>query len=195
MATESVTRLFDRRTAMKMVAVWAAVLGMSLAASGSALAIPLTEVGAVDTLLAQAALPNSGEATEEAWVESVLGFDVEMTFKLDESGTWLGVDDTPNTFALALETSAEYFLLKTGNLASVSNPDNPNTHFLFDNAEVMAWAVVDFTDMGYTPLVTKVKKVSHVVEFNETSQVPEPGTLLLLGSGLCGLALMRRRRQ
>jgi hypothetical protein len=85
--------------------------------------------------------------------------------------------------------SPDYFMIKTGNIGS---PDIRN--FLFENKFDFEWAVVDWSnildlfDEGTTMDITAF---SHIGEINP---VPEPSTILLLGTGLVGLVCYRRKR-
>lgn len=158
--------------------------------SNPAAALTIGEVGGVDDLMAEANLQNSGDASEEAWVESVLGTDVTLEFKDEEFGRGEWLDVGVGLFALNLDILSDYFLVKVGR-----GGGSEYHWFLFDNIGDLAFAVIDLDEMGFADSrIENIKAVSHVDGFGGTSQVPEPGTLLLLGSGLLGLGILRRRR-
>lgn len=147
-----------------------------------------TDVGARDTLKASTYLSNSGDAYELAWVKSILGPDVDWEIKYDVTeSVWKQTTEEARTYALDLADSPDYFLIKTAN-GSI-------THFLFENQASLDWAVLNLDDSfgtGYT--IKNIGKLSHVVEFDNATPVPEPGTIVLLGAGFLGLAALGRRR-
>lgn len=175
-----------------------ALIGM-IAATGSASAYTInsgaTDVGGLDTLVASTNLGNSGDATELAWVNSILEPDVSWVIKSEtpEGSGWI-LTNTTGVYAFDLKQTigpSEYYLVKTGNNQSL----NPNDTFLFKNESSLDWAVVDLTSSfgtGYS--IKNIGKFSHIDEFNSSTQVPEPGTIVLLGAGLLGLAAFGRKR-
>ncbi len=167
------------------------------ASSGWSLTITLNDadvwVGGVDTLLASASLKNSGDKTELNWVQGVLDekfgiTDVTLDAKYD-SMTWYTTDQA-NTYAIDFQTyNPEFFLIKIGD----GNLLSPIDYFLFENTPELAWGVVNLADLGIQEIIG-LDRISHVDEFNGgAAPVPEPATMLLIGSGLLGLAGLRKK--
>lgn len=162
----------------------------------------LTYVGNPDTLAPNGTrlfIPgeSSGDQVEIDWINSVLGtsYSTDDFTKIDtpEGAGWLQTyNDTGTavedyTFAYNFGSEPEYFLVKTGNLKSELGDYR---WFLFTNdSELFNWGVINLE--GYNLL--EIGKLSHVGLVGETAPVPEPATMLLLGSGLLGLAGFRKR--
>jgi len=158
-----------------------------------------TNVGELDVYVDSTTLSNSGEETERAWVESVLGGTITFSDKTDLSdpaSEWQLVDGESDIFAFELLTDPAHYLIKTGRGGMTE------THFLFSNSPSSGFAVLDFGNEFFGDLVKRngsinITKLSHVSEFNAgtTTGVPEPTTIALLGAGLIGMAFTRRRKQ
>ncbi len=145
-----------------------------------------TEVGALDTLLGSATLANSGDATELAWVDSLVGGTNTLDAKFTSTAS-LWIPTLLGNYALDLNATPEYFLIKIG---AGSLPAGTPDHYLFGNLPSLEWGVVNLAGLN----ITSVERISHVDEFNNNNPVPEPATMLLLGSGLAGLGLFGRKR-
>ena len=162
----------------------------------------LTNVGDPDSFIAaelKGNLPTNsgnGELDELTWINLVL----HTSFTLDDfnktetpqGSGWLqtyndaGTAIVPYTYAFDFGTSNPmYFLVKTGNLQAA----NDYRYFLFANEnELLNWGVINL--QGYNLL--QIGKISHV-DTAGGAPVPEPTTLILLGTGLLGLAGLRRK--
>lgn len=168
------------------------ILFLCLAFANTAWSLTITggtiNVGVQDTLIGQAHLDNSGDATELAWVKSIVGGTITLDEKYNSQGNDWVLTDAANVFALHLLGSPAYFLIKTGNVVG------PNDHFLFENNGLLDWAVINVGENIVA--IDAIQKVSHLDEFGtETTAVPEPGTFVLLGAGLFGLAIYGKRRR
>ena len=162
--------------------------------TGSAMALSLDDVGAVDLLIAETNLGNSGEGTESAWVKQVLedngyGTGVDFIWKDEElDGEWSAIDGKDGVFVHVLESNPDFFLIKTGNVTV----GDISRHYLFENAVGLDWAVIDLDAMGFEN-IANITGVSHISGF-DSNPVPEPATIFLLGSGLAGLAGIGRKK-
>ena len=127
-------------------------------------------------------------------VESILGGTWEISANNGSvAGDWESIEGMAGVFAFLLEGNPEYFLVKTGNVA---DPDI--RFFLFRNLADLAYAVLDLGLLDFNDILN-VAGISHVTEFGYDGgggppPVPEPGTMMLLGSGLIGLAGWGRKR-
>jgi len=128
-------------------------------------------------------LPNSGKATETAWLENLLGGATVYWYGKDEDNTWNDTSWTEGTYS----TDWNIFILKYG----TGSLEDPQSHWAFYDDDDH---IVDFSGLGIALLdLPVIDRLSHITYFG-TASIPEPATMLLLGSGLIGLAGLGRKK-
>ena len=128
-------------------------------------------------------LPNSGEATEEAWLEGLLG----LTYN-DPSISYLG-KITSGFSGATPPSGTQYYILKYGN---GQTPGGLGDHWAvqYDGSGPIDLAGITGLPTG---IVLTDHALSHVSYFGASANAPIPAPVLLLGTGLIGLAALRRK--
>jgi hypothetical protein len=186
-------KLFKISLPFKLFLVWAFLMF-----SGSAMALTIDsgniDVGEIDEIEASTYIFEPDDANEQAWIEDVLGsgYVISGSSEVIEIN-WSKTDQVETAYALELESSPEFYYIWLA-----TNPTNPpqNNAFLYRNIKELAWAVVDITEWeGYVAPGGEINigRVSHLRDIASVS-VPEPATMLMLGSGMLGLVLISRKR-
>lgn len=123
-----------------------------------------------------------GDQAEIDWVNGVLGTSYTS---LTKTGDVPWYDTTmEGVIAFQLASGPGYYLLK-----------NAQVQVLFENLSAIDWGVIKLSEISGNINLGDEMVISHVSEFGETTQVPAPGALGLLGAGLLGMfAAIRRRR-
>ncbi len=171
------------------------VVALSFAWVGSASAymVGLEDVGGADGLIYETndlnshgfCGPGNSPSTELCWINNVLG---SPTTYLEsdkvEDQPYMMVDGSSSVIAFELSSPTEYFFIK-----------NAQWYGLFQNTASLDWAVIDTSliaagfhlpDDGY--------EISHIAPIGGTVEVPEPGTMALIGLGLAAFGFRRRSK-
>ena len=140
-----------------------------------------------DTFVSSHTPGNSGLATEEALLEGACGCNLTLALQTGISDAQVLTAGSVNYIDVG-SNAPGFFLLKFG----VGNTGSP-THYIFENdvpneTNFLAWTDQQLIDAGLS--ARKVNAISH---YTFEGSVPEPGSLLLLGAGLAGLGIWRRK--
>lgn len=127
-------------------------------------------------------LPNSSPATEERWLESLPGMPADtslVNFIIKFESESFASSQGNSLTGLNPGVNWEWVVIKTGR----GNDDLNGGWFAYARENREALTLGDFR-----------YGISHVSFLGNSTPVPEPGTILLLGIGLLGVGIASRRK-
>jgi hypothetical protein len=136
----------------------------------------------IDTLIGSINSANSGQAYEEAQLELACACG-NLTLLTNVNSPTFSQDDAGSNFIDVAPGTPSYFLLKFG----VGNTGLENMYFFQNIGELDKLVWTNAQVNGFTSL-------SHYAITTNTPNVPEPASLMLLGTALTGLGLFSRRK-
>lgn len=200
------THSLSKNTSKLSAIVGAAVLGLSLFSTGAYAYI-------LDTKIGEANLGNSGDTTEKNALASILSIDPDtltLDLKLDNNDPGFNVtaDVVSGQWFIDVDPSEPgYFILKFGIGGTGATADTfffenigEMTKLVFSNAQVQNLSGGNCGAANTN--ACNIGRLSHYDIFNGDGggggggggSIPEPASLLLMGAGLLGLGLTRRRK-
>lgn len=181
---------------------------ISISAAAALVVTAGAQAAILDIKIGEANLANSADATEKAKLAEILGVAPDalvLDFKLANNAGAFNVvaDSVPGQWVIDVAPNEPgYFLLKFGTGGTGATADT----FFFQNIGELSKLVFSNEQVQHLSggncgannnNACNIGRLSHYTVFSgggtPPSQIPEPGVLLLLGVGLAGLGLTRRR--
>jgi len=195
-------RLLSIKYGAALLGVWACIMSSPASAT-----ITLDSAGIVGSVDAGTQNVGFSQGNELDWAQYLLDMAINSTATYDADGNGTtelyntGINDYSGTLVVAGKDDSGS--TATGGLYEwvMGKYDGQNAGFVLYNmadwyAATGSYDIAQFSDDIWTNTAGAGYQLSHWIGFNRTTNtVPEPSALLLMGIGMVGLALTRRKQR